>query len=79
MIVIPDLKAAAINRQVSEHVNENSVIDSDNSTSYTNLKTLVNKHRPQVIKKEEAGKLLPWVYIAISNAKRIPVGYLSRY
>ena len=28
------------------------------------------EHRPQVIPKSEVGKALPWVHIAISNAKR---------
>jgi len=32
---------------------------------------LVKKHRPKVIKKEDIGKVLPWVHIAISNAKRM--------
>jgi len=32
---------------------------------------LVKEHRPQVIKKEDVGKALPWVHIAISNAKRM--------
>ncbi|GHT40498.1 hypothetical protein AGMMS49965_08860 [Bacteroidia bacterium] len=29
------------------------------------------QHRPQVIRKEDIGKILPWVHIAISNAKRM--------
>lgn len=71
MFVIDDLKASTIDSNVSEYVDKEAIIDSDNSTSYTNLKTLVKEHRPQVIKKEDVGKVLPWVHIAISNAKRM--------
>ena len=71
MFVIDDLKASTIDSNVSEHVDKEAIIDSDNSTSYTNLKTLVKGHRPKVIKKEDVGKVLPWVHIAISNAKRM--------
>lgn len=71
MFAIEDLKASTIDTKVVEHVDKKAVIDSDNSTSYTNLKTLVKEHRPKVIKKEDVGKALPWVHIAISNAKRM--------
>ena len=71
MIVIDDLKSETIDKQVKENITVGSIIDSDNSTSYTNLKDLVQKHRPKVIKPEEIGEALPWVHIAISNAKRL--------
>jgi hypothetical protein len=34
------------------------------------LKEVVAEHKPQVIEKKQVGKILPWVHIAISNAKR---------
>lgn len=71
MIVIDDLKAETIDNQVEMHIDNNAVIDSDNSTSYTNLSKLIAEHRPKVIPNELIGKALPWVHIAISNAKRI--------
>jgi hypothetical protein len=71
MFVIDDLKAKTIDEKVSGNVKATAIIDSDNSTSYTNLKKLVTEHRPKVIPKEEVGKVLPWVHIAISNAKRM--------
>jgi hypothetical protein len=71
MLVIEDLKSETIDNMVTKNVSASSEIDSDNSTSYTNLKNLVAQHRPQVIRKEDIGKILPWVHIAISNAKRI--------
>jgi hypothetical protein len=71
MFLIDDLQSSTIDSKVSENINADSVIDSDNSTSYTNFKTLVKEHRPKVIPKKEVGKMLPWVHIAISNAKRM--------
>ncbi|MBP1618852.1 MAG: IS1595-like element ISCrsp1 family transposase [Bacteroidetes bacterium] len=56
---------------VENHVTKESTIDSDDSTSYVKLKDIVEEHLPQVILKQEIGKALPWVHIAISNAKRM--------
>ncbi len=71
MFVIDNLKAETIDEKVIRYIKRDSTIDSDDSTSYTNLKNLVEKHRPKVIPKEDVGKVLPWVHIAISNAKRV--------
>ena len=71
MIVINDLKSATITSLVENNVTKESTIDSDDSTSYVKLKDIVKEHRPQVIPKQEIGKVLPWVHIAISNAKRM--------
>jgi len=71
MFVIEDLKAETIDNEVIKHIEASSIIDSDDSTSYTNLSKLFAAHRPEVIPKELIGKSLPWVHIAISNAKRM--------
>ena len=71
MLVIEDLKAATIDKRVKKMINKQGTIDSDSSTSYNNFKKLVQEHRPKVIPKNEAAKALPWVHIAISNAKRM--------
>ncbi|KAA6326340.1 hypothetical protein EZS27_024535 [termite gut metagenome] len=71
MIVIKDLKSATITPLVRENVSQESSIDSDHSTSYVQLKDSVKEHRPKVIPKKETGTVLPWVHIAISNAKRL--------
>lgn len=71
MFVIEDLKAATIDSKVSGNIDREAIIDSDNSSSYTNLDSLVKEHRPKVIPKEDIEKVLPWVHIAISNAKRM--------
>ena len=71
MFVIDDLRAETIDNKVISNVEASAIIDSDDSTSYTNLGKLVAEHRPQVIPKELIGDSLPWVHIAISNAKRL--------
>ncbi len=55
---------------VKESVDSGVVIKSDGSTSYSELKTNFD-HQPETIPKKEAGKILPWVHTAISNAKRM--------
>lgn len=71
MIVIDNLLSKTIDSVVEQHIDRDAIINSDDSTSYVNLKNLVKEHRPKVIPKKEIGKLLPWVHIAISNAKRM--------
>ena len=70
MFVIEDFKSETIDNKVVNNVEKTSIIDSDDSTSYTNLSTIVAEHRPKVIDKDFIGKSLPWVHIAITNAKR---------
>lgn len=71
MIVIDDLKAETITPIVVQNVENTSIIDSDNSTSYVKIKDVVKGHNPTVMKKEQVCEMLPWVHIAISNAKRL--------
>ncbi|GHV15598.1 hypothetical protein FACS1894169_07500 [Bacteroidia bacterium] len=70
MKVIDDLKKETINKVVGELTGNVTEMDTDDSTSYVNLKHFVPKHNAQVIPKEKVGEVLPWVHIAISNAKR---------
>ena len=71
MKVIKDLKSETIDDNVKKYVSKESKIYSDASTSYVHLKDLVSEHHSEVISKAEVGKVLPWVHIAISNAKRL--------
>ena len=71
MFVIDDLKSQTIDNKVVNSVVKTAIIDSDDSTSYTNLGKLIAEHRPKVIPKELIGKSLPWLHIAIGNAKRL--------
>ena len=49
MIVIENLKSETITPLVEKNVSNESVIDSDNSTSYVKLKDIVKEHHPKVI------------------------------
>jgi hypothetical protein len=64
------LKSGTITPLVEKNVSDKATIDSDSSASYIKLKDIVREHRPQVIPRNETGKILPRVPIAISNAKR---------
>jgi hypothetical protein len=70
MKVIDNLNKTTINEQVKKLASDATEIDTDDSTSYVDLKEFVPRHNAQVIAKEKAGEVLPWVHIAISNAKR---------
>ncbi len=71
MKVIPDLKEATITKEVKTNISQEATIVSDNSTSYVGLKETVKEHKPETMDPKKVAKLLPWVHIAISNAKRL--------
>ncbi len=71
MIVVNDLKAETLKKIVEENIALKSIIDTDNSNSYTKFKDLDIEHRPKIIPKDKVNEMLPWVHIAISNAKRL--------
>jgi len=70
MKVIDNLKSSTINERVKTLSSNVTAIDTDDSSSYVDLKNFVPKHNSQVIPKEKVGEILPWVHFAISNAKR---------
>lgn len=70
MRVIDDLKSETINKVVKELAADATAVDTDDSSSYVTLKEYIPTHHAQVIPKEKIGEVLPWVHIAISNAKR---------
>ena len=71
MKVISDLKSQTINHHVKEHIAADACLDTDDSTSYVDLKDIVTEHHPlKVADKKQAGKVFPWVHVAIANAKR---------
>ena len=74
MKVIQDLKSETIDQEVSERSSSGSTVETDDSTSYTNLKKLLKRHIVHNVPKKEICKALPWVHTAISNAKRKLIG-----
>lgn len=76
MKVIDDLKAETIDGVVQNAISEKSSLNTDDPTSYVNLYGFVESHHSEVVPKESVGEKLPWVHIAISNAKRqLPNSY----
>ena len=71
MIVIDDLKSKTLDANVIKYINENAELTTDDSTSYVNFKNIVNSHMSQVVEPKNISKVLPWVHIVISNAKRL--------
>lgn len=70
MKVIDDLRSETINRVVNQSIAKDSELQTDDSTSYVDLSNFVKGHHKEVIPKEKLSEKLPWVHIAISNAKR---------
>lgn len=62
--------AETIDPIASQSISSESTIVTDDSSSYTNFHKMFKEHHSQVIPKDQIGKVLPWVHIAISNAKR---------
>jgi len=71
MIVIPDLKAETIDQKATKSIDKDATITTDGSTSYTNFKDHFAQHDASVILPQDISKVLPWVHIAISNAKSL--------
>ena len=71
MKVIEDLKSETITAAVKENISPCAKLDTDDSTSYVELKNIVKEHNPKVLTKDKVGTALPWVHLAISNSKRV--------
>lgn len=70
MIVIDDFKSPTLDKEVVRWINSDSEITTDDSKSYINFKNIVKSHTSQVVEPKDISKVLPWVHIVISNAKR---------
>ena len=71
MKVIPDLGSETITDVVKEQLEPSVELTTDDSTSYVKFKELVESHQAVTSGKEAVTTFLPWVHIAISNAKRL--------
>ena len=71
MIVVDNLHSNTIATIAANSIEKESSIITDASTSHVQFKNLFNEHRSQVVKPEDIGNVLPWVHIAIGNAKTL--------
>jgi hypothetical protein len=63
-----------INQVIEESITEKTFVFSDKSTSYVDISNFVEVHVTEKSSKETNTKILPWVHIANSNAKRTLLG-----
>ena len=63
-------QADEVTQKVKDMIEPESIIFSDKSTSYVNIKDIVETHYTELSGEETTKTTLRWVHIAISNAKR---------
>ena len=71
MIVLPNMKKKTIDGEAVNAIEPDSFITTDACTSHNDFKLLFGEHKSQVIDPKDIGKVLPWVHIAIANAKTL--------
>lgn len=74
MKVLESYLKEEINQVIEESITEKTIVFSDKSTSYMDISNFVEVHVTEKSSKETTTKTLPWVHIAISNAKRTLLG-----
>jgi len=74
MKVLESHLSNSIDKVVKENFDEKCIVFSDKSTSYVNIADYVEVHVTEKSTRETTVKSLPWVHIAISNAKRTLLG-----
>ena len=71
MIVIPDEKAKTIDAAAAKAIDKDARLTTDDHRSYVHFKDMFTEHKSQVIDPKDIGRVLPWVHIAIANAKTL--------
>ena len=74
MKVLESHLSEKIDTIVKESFDEKCIVFSDKSTSYVNIADYIEVHVTEKSTRETTVKSLPWVHIAISNAKRNLLG-----
>lgn len=71
MRVIPDLKSTTFKSAVEGSASPDATVVMDNFASHCGVEAVTGKSERQTVPAKEAPKVLPWVHIAISNAKAL--------
>ncbi|MDO4950219.1 MAG: transposase, partial [Bacteroidales bacterium] len=71
MRVINDLKAETFEKEVQAAVEEDSIVVMDNLRGHVGVEKVVKNPERQTVPGKNAPKVLPWVHIAIANAKSL--------
>ncbi len=69
--VISDLSSSIIKKEAEMAIDANATLKMDASTSYNKLTQTFEKVEKKVVKPKDASKILPWVHVAIYNAKSL--------
>ena len=72
--VLSSHKAEQINQTIKESIDEQSIVFTDQSTSYVDIADFVEMHVTYKSNKQTTEENLKWVHIMISNAKRNLLG-----
>ena len=71
MQVIDDLKANTFEREAGKAIDSEATVVMDNLGTHSGVERVTAKSERQTVPGKEAPKVLPWVHIAISNAKSL--------
>ena len=72
MQLLDDLCKETTNKQIEKAIDPKSSAITDGANNYNDLQDKLTDHKAVVIElKKDTSKILPWVHIAISNAKRL--------
>ena len=72
MQLLDDLCKETTNKQIEKAIEPKSSAITDGANNYNDLQDKLTDHKAVVIElKKDTSKILPWVHIAISNAKRL--------
>jgi hypothetical protein len=75
MVVMEDLKAKTINKEVVKSVEKTASVLTDSYRGYAKLKEVITNHHVVIEpNKQKAAKVFPWVNRTISNAKKVLLG-----
>ena len=69
MVVIPDMKSKTITPIAGECIDAEASVVSDGTKSHVKFLEMFREYVGRVIGIDEIGKVLPWVHVAIANAK----------
>lgn len=67
---LPDFRGETYSKLAKRLLDKTAIVHSDANPSYNSIAEHVSEHKPTKTAAKEASKALPWVHIAISNAKR---------
>lgn len=69
--VVEDLSASAFEEQAATSIKSDSTVVMDNLASHAGVERVVESSERRTVPGKDAPKVLPWVHVAIANAKTL--------